>query len=98
MAKFIVVHPVGKELTLEAGKPAGMAGKASIEKFDQLGVAARQLQVQLLFGDDTRGLREQQINRAAGAQQAFEQTYSVSHAGSAGECERDAFHGYGSAG
>ena len=30
MAKFIVVHPVGKELTLEAGKPAGMAVKANV--------------------------------------------------------------------
>jgi hypothetical protein len=30
MAKFIVIHPVGKELTLETGRPAGMAVKANV--------------------------------------------------------------------
>ena len=29
MAKFLVVHPVGKELTLETGTPVGKAVKAS---------------------------------------------------------------------
>jgi len=29
MAKFLAVHPVGKELTLEAGTPIGKAVKAS---------------------------------------------------------------------
>jgi len=30
MAKFLAVHPVGKELTLEAGRPIGMAVKANV--------------------------------------------------------------------
>lgn len=30
MAKFLVVHPVGKEMTLEAGKPIGQAIKANL--------------------------------------------------------------------
>lgn len=29
MAKFLVVHPVGKELTLEAATPVGKAAKAN---------------------------------------------------------------------
>ena len=29
MAKFLVVHPVGKELTLEAAEPVGKAAKAN---------------------------------------------------------------------
>ena len=29
MAKFLLVHPVGKELTLEAGTPIGKAVKAN---------------------------------------------------------------------
>ena len=30
MAKYLVVHPVGKELTLEAGAPVGKAVKAGL--------------------------------------------------------------------
>ncbi|NIO18963.1 DUF4242 domain-containing protein [bacterium] len=30
MAKFLAVHPVGKDLTLEAGTPIGKAVKASL--------------------------------------------------------------------
>jgi hypothetical protein len=30
MAKFLAIHPVGKELTMEAGRPAGMAVKANV--------------------------------------------------------------------
>ncbi len=30
MAKFLVVHPVGKELTLEAGTPIAKAIKANL--------------------------------------------------------------------
>ncbi len=30
MAKFLVVHPAGKELTLEAAKPIGKAVKANL--------------------------------------------------------------------
>jgi len=29
MAKFLVVHPIGKELTLEAGTPVGKSVKAN---------------------------------------------------------------------
>jgi len=31
MAKFLVVHPVGKELTLESGTPIGKAVKANLK-------------------------------------------------------------------
>ena len=30
MAKFLAVHPVGKELTMEAGSPTGKAVKANV--------------------------------------------------------------------
>ena len=30
MAKFIVIHPVGKELTIEAGTPTGIAVKKNV--------------------------------------------------------------------
>ena len=31
MAKFLAVHPVGKELTMEAGTPIGKAVKANLK-------------------------------------------------------------------
>jgi hypothetical protein len=49
--------------------------------------AARQREIQFLFGDDLRGLRIHQMHALAALQQAFEQAHAVGQAGGAGESE-----------
>ena len=70
-----------------------VACEATVEESGYLAVAGGKPQIELVLGDDARGLRDQEINLAACVQQAFQQAQAVSHAGGAGEGEGDAFHG-----
>jgi hypothetical protein len=76
---------------LESARQAGVA-------FFQAGAClagtCRQVEPHLLSGDDLRDLRVEELNPAAGGEQAFEQAHTVRHAGGAGKGQADGFrHG-----